>query len=244
MKAKIPGLVVALVVVIGVGTTGVAAQEVATEIQFEDEVVQGEATTITYVATVEETPMETDVEVELTLLVDGEEVQSVTSEEEVFEGAELRTEFDHTFDSPGEKEVTVDSVTEALGQEITDSTTATVTVAAADEDDGNSTDEDLNGTDGGMEDGMDDGDDTDDGMSEDGTDDGDDTDNSNTGDEPEDGGDGSGDGTDGDTQGDTDDSDEGDGAEGESEGLPGFGVAVALVSLVVVAVYTSRKERS
>lgn len=230
METKIPAVVVALVVVSAVGVTGVSAQEVETEIQFEDEVVAGEETTITYVANVIETPMETTVETELTLLVDGEEVQSVTSEEEVFEGAELRTEFNHTFESAGEKEITVESVTEALGQEITDSTTATVTVEAADDDggengmdDGNQTED---GTDGGMDDSTSDGGDTD-----------------GEGDDSQDGMDNTDDGMDDETDGGTED--ETDGSQDDTgEGLPGFGVVVALVSLAAVAVYTSRVKRS
>lgn len=216
MKAKILALVVVVVVSVG-GATGVAAQEVETEIQFEDEVVEGEETTITYVANVVETPMEADVEVELTLRVDGEEVQTVTTEEEVFEGAELRTEFEHAFDTSGGKEVTVDSVTEAFGQEITDSTTATVTVMAADENDGNETEGDT-------DDGMDDGTDETDGGTGEGTDDSTD------------------DGVDDETENETEGSDDGNGGDDTDEGMPGFGTVVALVSLAAVAVYTSRRS--
>jgi len=223
MDAKIPVLVFALVVVLVWGATGVAAQEVETEIQFEDEVTVGEETTITYVATVVETPMETTVETELTLSVDGEEIGIQTTEEEVFEGAELRTEFEHTFESSGEKEVTVDSVTRALGQEITDSTTATVTVAEAEED-GNETEGD-DGTDDGTDDSTDDGD----------TDDGDGGMDDAEGDTEE------GDGTDEVSDDGTDDGTDSSGDGDAGEGLPGFGAVVALVSLATVAVYTRRR---
>ena len=229
MDAKIPALVVALVVVSVGGATGVAAQEVNTEIQFEDEVVVGEETTITYVANVVETPMETDVEVELTLLVDGEEVQTQTTEEEVFDGAELRTEFEHTFDSSGEKEVTVDSVTRAFGQEITDSTTATVSVTEA-EDGDNETEDDGTGD---MDDGTGDSTDSDD------TEDGDGGMEESTGNETDD----STDMEDGTEDGVEDDqTDDGtDTEDGTSEGLPGFGAIAAIVSLAAVAVYTRRR---
>lgn len=233
MDAKIPALVVALVVVSVGGATGVAAQEVNTEIQFEDEVVVGEETTITYVANVVETPMETDVEVELTLLVDGEEVQTQTTEEEVFDGAELRTEFEHTFDSSGEKEVTVDSVTRAFGQEITDSTTATVSVTEA-EDGDNETEDDGTGD---MDDGTGDSTDSDD------TEDGDGGMEESTGNETDDSTDmedGTEDGVeDSETDGDTDTGTNTEG--GTSEGLPGFGTIAAIVSLAAVAVYTRRR---
>lgn len=225
MEAKILCFVALLVVVSAWGATGVAAQEVETEIQFEDVVVEGEETTITYVANVVETPMETDVEVELKLLVDGEEVQTVTTEEEVFEGAELRTNFTHTFESAGEKEITVDSVTRALGQEITDSTTATVTVTEAVEEDNETED----GTDDGTGDGADSGDSMENG-DEDGMDDGegDDTTDDVSDDET------------GEGEDSTDDTDgSGDGDAGE--GLPGFGAIAALVSLAAVAVYTRRR---
>lgn len=235
MDAKIPALVVALVVVSVGGATGVAAQEVNTEIQFEDEVVVGEETTITYVANVVETPMETDVEVELTLLVDGEEVQTQTTEEEVFDGAELRTEFEHTFDSSGEKEVTVDSVTRAFGQEITDSTTATVSVTEA-EDGDNETEDDGTG-DSGTDDGTGDSTDSDD------TEDGDGGMEESTGNETDDRTDmedGTEDGVeDSETDGDTDTGTNTEG--GTSEGLPGFGAIAAIVSLAAVAVYTRRR---
>lgn len=231
MDAKIPAIVVALVVVSVGGATGVAAQEVNTEIQFEDEVVVGEETTITYVANVVETPMETDVEVELTLLVDGEEVQTQTTEEEVFDGAELRMEFEHTFDSSGEKEVTVDSVTRAFGQEITDSTTATVSVTEA-EDGDNETEDDGTG-DSGTDDGTGDSTDSDD------TEDGDGGMEGSTGNETDD----STDMEDG-TEDGVEDSETDDGTDtegGTSEGLPGFGAIAAIVSLAAVAVYTRRR---
>lgn len=232
MKFIIPVLI-AVVAISVVGATSVAAQEVETEIQFEDEVVVGEETTITYVANVVETPMETDVEVELTLLVDGEEVQTQTTEEEVFDGAELRTEFEHTFDSSGEKEVTVDSVTMAFGQEITDSTTATVSVTEA-EDGDNETEDDGTGD---MDDGTGDSTDSDD------TEDGDGGMEESTGNETDDSTDmedGTEDGVeDSETDGDTDTGTNTEG--GTSEGLPGFGAIAAIVSLAAVAVYTRRR---
>jgi PGF-CTERM protein len=209
---------------------------VETEIQFEDEVVVDEETTVTYVANVVETPVETNVEVELTLLVDGEEVRTQTTEEEVFDGAELRTKFAHTFDCSGEKEVTVDSVTEVFGQRITDSTTETVTVTAAEESDGNES-----------------GDSVDDVAEEDTPDDtereADETEDE-TGDEMEGDADNQTDGTtdrmedgaednmdDNGTDSDTDDAE-----DGTSEELPGFGAVAALVSLAAVAVYTGKRR--
>ena len=240
MRIKIQAIVITVIIVSVAGATGVTAQEVETEIQFEDEVVVDEETTVTYVANVVETPVETNVEVELTLLVDGEEVRTQTTEEEVFDGAELRTEFAHTFDSSGEKEVTVDSVTEVFGQRITDSTTETVTVMA--EDDGDGTEDGVgNGTGEGSA-GNSTGGSADDGDMEEGTGDGigDDTaggvsnQTESTTDEMEDGGDGINDnGTDDETDvegGDT------------GEGLPGFGAVAALVSLAAVAVYAKRRR--
>jgi PGF-CTERM protein len=239
MKVRIPILVTVFVVLSVAGATGVAAQEVETEIQFEDEVVVDEETTVTYVANVVETPVETNVEVGLTLLIDGEVVRTQTTEEEVFDGAELRTEFAHTFDSSGEKEVTVDSVTEVFGQRIADSTTETVTVMAED-----------NGTEDGVSNG------TDEGSSDDNT-----GGSSDDGDMEEGTGDEIGDGTEGGVSNQTDsttdrmedgaednrddngtDSDTEDAEDGTSEELPGFGAVAALVSLAAVAVYTNRRR--
>jgi PGF-CTERM protein len=239
MKVRIPILVTVFVVLSVAGATGVAAQEVETEIQFEDEVVVDEETTVTYVANVVETPVETNVEVGLTLLIDGEVVRTQTTEEEVFDGAELRTEFAHTFDSSGEKEVTVDSVTEVFGQRIADSTTETVTVMAED-----------NGTEDGVSNG------TDEGSSDDNT-----GGSSDDGDMEEGTGDEIGDGTEGGVSNQTDsttdrmedgaeDNRDDNGTDGETdgeesdtgEGLPGFGAVAALVSLAAVAVYTKRRR--
>jgi len=203
--------------------TGVTAQEVETEIQFEDEVVEGEETTITYVSTVVETPVETDVDVDLDLLVDGEMVDSVSTEEEVFEGAELRTEFTHTFESAGEKEVTVEAAARAsrFAPEATDSTTATVTVLAAEDE----------GTDGDTEDEVNDSDVTDE--DEEGEATGNDTDETDS--EVEETETEAETGTETQDDGEADDND-------ESEGLPGFGFLTALLCLSVVTAVLVRSR--
>lgn len=110
------------------GTGGVAAQEIDLDIEFEDTVKAGEETTITHVATAVEASVEVDAEVELTLIVDGEEVETKSFEETIVEGETRRTNFTHTFDSPGEKEVTFEGTISALGQELSDSVTRTVRV--------------------------------------------------------------------------------------------------------------------
>jgi len=110
------------------GTAGVAAQEIDLDIEFEEPVKAGEETTITHVATAVEASVEVDAEVELTLLVDGEEIRTRTFEETVVEGETRRTNFTHTFDTPGEKGVTFEGTISALGQELSDSVTRTVMV--------------------------------------------------------------------------------------------------------------------
>lgn len=214
-------LLFVVVLVSAFSVTGAAAQEVETEIRFEDEVVEREETTITYVSTVVETPVETDVNTEVTLMVDGEEVDSLSTEEEVFEGAEIRTEFTHTFESAGEKEVTVEAVASVsrFAPEATDSTTATVTVMSA-EDEG--TDEEVNDTDATDEDEEVEATENDKGATE------------NEADETE-----TGKGTEakeGDGEaGDDDESDDG-------EGLPGFGFSTALLCLSVVTAVLVRSK--
>ena len=133
MLTRTPFFVVFLVV-LAVSVGGVTAQEVENDIEFEDEVVAGEETTITYTSTVVETPAEMEAEIELDLLVDGKEVDGFSTEGEISEGAVLRTDFDHTFVSSGERRVTVEATAtvSGFGPELTDSTTANVTVLGAD----------------------------------------------------------------------------------------------------------------
>lgn len=206
-------LLFVVVVVSAFFTTGAAAQEVETEIQFENEVVEGEETTITYVSTVVETPVETDVDVDLELLVDDEEVETLSTEEEVFEGAEIRTEFTHTFESAGEKEVTVEAVASVsrLTPDATDSTTATVTVLAAEE----GTDRDTEG--------VNDTDATDEEVEET------ENDTGTTDNEVEE------------TEAGTETQD-GDDEAGDAEGLPGFGFLTALLCLSVVTAVVVRSR--
>lgn len=218
-------LLFVVILVSALSVTGATAQEVETEIQFEDEVVEGEETTITYVSTVVETPVETDVDVDLDLLVDGEEVDSLSTEEEVFEGAEIRTEFTHTFESAGEKEVTVEAVASVsrLTPDATDSTTATVPVMAAEE----------KGTDGDTDGEVNDTYGTDEGGEAEATE----NDTDATDNEPAD------------TETETDtETEDGDGEAGdsneidESEGLPGFGFLTALLCLSVVTAVLVRSR--
>lgn len=216
-------LLFVVVLVSAFSVTGAAAQEVETEIRFEDEVVEREETTITYVSTVVETPVETDVNTEVTLMVDGEEVDSLSTEEEVFEGAEIRTEFTHTFESAGEKEVTVEAVASVsrFAPEATDSTTATVTVMSAEDE----------GTDGGTDGEVNDTTDEDEEVEATENDKGA---TENEADETE-----TGKGTEakeGDGEaGDDDESDDG-------EGLPGFGFSTALLCLSVVTAVLVRSK--
>jgi len=221
-------LLFVVVLVSALSVTGVAAQEVETEIQFEDEVVEGEETTITYVSTVVETPVETDVDVDLDLLVDGEMVDSVSTEEEVFEGAELRTEFTHTFESAGEKEVTVEAAARAsrFAPEATDSTTATATVLAAEDE----------GTDGDAEDEVNDSDVTDEDEERETT--GNDTDETDSEVEETETETEAETGTETQDDGEADDNDESDGGEG----LPGFGFLTALFCLSVVTAVLVRSR--
>jgi len=112
---------------------GVTAQEIGLDIEFEEDVTVGNETSITHVATVEEASAEVDAEVDLTMFVNGEEVDSKTFEERIVEGKTVRTEFTHTFESGGENEVSFDGVVSALGQELEDSVTETVEVESDEE---------------------------------------------------------------------------------------------------------------
>ena len=206
--------------------TGATAQEVETEIQFEDEVVKGEETTIAYFTTVVETPVETNVDTDVTLLVDGEVVETVSGQERVSEGAEIRTEFNHTFDSPGEKSVTVNGTAfvPPFGPELKDSTTATVAVLAADNEGGTAGgDSDEAGS--STANGSDDEDETGGERNAGGTDNDTEEGERDAGEATEDG------------SVPSDDSAERTGGGSESEeggqGLPGFGVVTALLALAV-----------
>lgn len=108
----------------------VSAQEIDRQITFEEEVVAGEPTNVTYTAVIQESPVETTAQTELTLYVDDEEVEVLEKEDEIFEGSELTTVFNHTFEESGERTVRVDSYAEVLGQEVEGTTEATVEVQA------------------------------------------------------------------------------------------------------------------
>lgn len=134
MHNRLTVAVIVALIAVGMSTAAVSAQDADREIQFEDEVTVGEETVITYVSTVQDSPIETTAEVELTLSIDGEEIETSTEEEEIAEGAEIVREFTHTFDSAGEKDVRIDSFTEVLGQTVEETTEATVSVAAGEDD--------------------------------------------------------------------------------------------------------------
>jgi hypothetical protein len=198
--------IVALTVLVA-ATTAVSAQEINREIQFEDNVTVGEETTITFISNIEESPAEVEADVGITLLVDGEEVDSTTVTKEITDGTQIRVNFTHTFESAGERQVRVETLTQALGTEVEGSVESSVMVSEAgmgnetdgtDADDGNETDE----TDAGMDD-MNETDETEDNETEM-------TDN---------------------------ETDEGTGDGTESEGLPGFTAVVALISIAAAVAY-------
>jgi len=134
--------VASVVLVAALLTTTAAAQEVDREIQFEDNVTAGEETTVTFVSNVEESPAEVEADIDITLFVDDEEVDSTTITREITDGTEIRVNFTHTFESAGERQVRVETLTQALGTEREGSVEANVTVNAAGgaETDGNETD--------------------------------------------------------------------------------------------------------
>lgn len=150
-----------LVVSVIFGTPGVAAQaqaqngsdapsppEVDTEIRFEDEVRVGEETAIRPVATVEETPVSADVSVDLTMSIDGEEIETQSFEERISNDTVVRREFTHTFESPGRKQVEFRGELSAQGKRVSGTISDEVDVLA--EEDGEDTGEDTDGsTDGG-----------------------------------------------------------------------------------------------
>lgn len=160
-------IAVAVLTVSVAATTAVTAQEINREVQFEDNVTAGEETTITYVSVIEQTPVEDTVDIDLTLFVDDEEVSTATTQEEIFNGAEIRVNFTHTFESAGEKQVRVETLSEVLGQEVEGSAEGTVTVSGGEmEEEMNETDEEMdegtdeemdgeNETDGEMDEGTD-----------------------------------------------------------------------------------------
>lgn len=160
-------IAVAVLTVSVAATTAVTAQEINREVQFEDNVKAGEETTITYVSVIEQTPVEDTVDIDLTLFVDDEEVSTATTQEEIFNGAEIRVNFTHTFESAGEKQVRVETLSEVLGQEVEGSAEGTVTVSGGEmEEEMNETDEEMdegtdeemdgeNETDGEMDEGTD-----------------------------------------------------------------------------------------
>jgi PGF-CTERM protein len=208
-------IAVAVLAVSVTATTAVTAQEINRDIEFEDNVTVGEETTITYVSVIEQTPVEDTVDIDLTLFVDGEEVSTATTQEEIFNGAEIRVNFTHTFESAGEKQVRVETLSEVLGQEVEGSAESTVTVS------GGEMEEETNETDGEMDEGTDeemDGENETDEEMDEGTDG-----------EMEDGNETE------ETENETDD-------ESGGEGLPGFTAVVALVSLVAGAAYVRKRS--
>ena len=143
MKMDTKLIVVASVVLVAaLATTTAAAQEIDREIQFEDNVTAGEETSMTFVSVVEESPAEVEADIGVTLLIDDEEVDSTTVTREILDGTEIRVNFTHTFESAGDKQVRVETLTQVLGQEVEGSAEATVTVNAAGgaETEGNETD--------------------------------------------------------------------------------------------------------
>ena len=133
MSTRAPVFVAVVVLALAVFVTAASAQEVESDIRFDDEVVVGEETTITYISTVVETPADVEADIEVDLLVDGERVDTFSTQADVFEGAELETDFTHTFESAGEKRVTVEATATVsrFTPDLTETTTANVTVLEA-----------------------------------------------------------------------------------------------------------------
>lgn len=133
MHTRAPVLVAVVLVSLAVFAMAASAQEVESDIRFDDEVVVGEETTITYVSTVVETPADVEADIQVELIVDGERVEDFSTQAEVFEGAELETDFTHTFESAGEKRVTVEATATVsrFTPDLTETTTANVTVLEA-----------------------------------------------------------------------------------------------------------------
>lgn len=158
--------VASVVLVAALLTTTAAAQDVDREIQFEDNVTVGEETTVTYISNIHESPAEVEADIQITLFVDDEEIDSTTVTREITDGTQIRANFTHTFESAGERQVRVETLTQALGTEREGSveTTVTVNAAAGAETNGNETDTDE-GADDEMttDDGDDAGNETDDG---------------------------------------------------------------------------------
>lgn len=106
----------------------VAAQDMDHAIEFEDNVVAGEETTIVYMGTVYDPTVETTVTTDVEMSIDGSVVADRSYSMEMYDGVEIREEFTHTFDSAGEHEVEFTLTFTAFGQSRTASYTDTVDV--------------------------------------------------------------------------------------------------------------------
>jgi hypothetical protein len=121
--------VITILVLSVTAMTAVSAQETNRDLEFENDVTVGEQTTITYVIKINETPVEDDADIEATLFVDGRSIQTKTKTEQIYDGAEIRIHFPHTFNSGGIRDVRVESTTQILGQQVEGSAEDTVSVA-------------------------------------------------------------------------------------------------------------------
>lgn len=84
------------------------------DIEFEELVVTGEETTITYKGTVYDPMAETTVSTDIEISIDGDTRSERSYEMEMHDGAEVEAEFQHVFESAGEHGVQVDITFSAL----------------------------------------------------------------------------------------------------------------------------------
>lgn len=131
MRYKIP-LVIGLSLLIAAGgfAMGVAAQDsLDLDLTVPDSATVGEETTIAGEVTVPELIGDHEADLEVRLLVDGEEVGSRTIT--IQDGETTSVEFAHTFEEAGERDVTLEANIEIGGQELAESVSILVDVSEA-----------------------------------------------------------------------------------------------------------------